>query len=179
MRCGRFKQTLLDFKETPHPIRHEDRQIQQVTVSFDVVHGETDPQIGMIFLVVLGKTLPADAPVGLHFNRHNRKTVGHQKIHFGLVALQSPVVGHVEALRQQGSQDKILGHSTLEFRKQLRGTNENSSAFKVYLLDIGLLRKLSKLHAEIFVSATHLFTEFKGAVDENFVQTSLLAQIRW
>jgi len=53
---------------------------------------------------------------------------------------------------------------------------ENSSAFKVYLLDIGLLRKLSKLPAEIFVSASQLFTEFKGAVAENFVLTSLLAQ---
>jgi len=53
---------------------------------------------------------------------------------------------------------------------------ENSSAFKVYLLDIGLLRKLSKLPAEIFVTATQLFTEFKGAVAENFVLTSLLAQ---
>ncbi len=53
---------------------------------------------------------------------------------------------------------------------------EDSSAFKVYLLDIGLLRKLSKLPAEIFINATHLFTEFKGAVAENFVLTSLLAQ---
>ena len=53
---------------------------------------------------------------------------------------------------------------------------ENSSAFKVYLLDIGLLRKLSKLPAEILVSASQLFTEFKGAVAENFVLTSLLAQ---
>lgn len=53
---------------------------------------------------------------------------------------------------------------------------ENSSAFKVYLLDIGLLRKLSKLPAEIFVSASQLFTEFKGAVAENFVLISLLAQ---
>ncbi len=53
---------------------------------------------------------------------------------------------------------------------------ENSSAFKVYLLDIGLLRKLSKLPAEIFVSASQLFTEFKDAVAENFVLTSLLAQ---
>jgi predicted AAA+ superfamily ATPase len=53
---------------------------------------------------------------------------------------------------------------------------ENASAFKVYLLDIGLLRKLAKLPAEIFVSASNLFTEFKGALAENFVLTSLLAQ---
>lgn len=53
---------------------------------------------------------------------------------------------------------------------------ENSSAFKIYMIDIGLLRKLAKLPAEIFVSATNLFTEFKGAIAENFVLTSLLAQ---
>lgn len=53
---------------------------------------------------------------------------------------------------------------------------ENSSAFKVYMLDIALLRKLAKLPAEIFVSSSNLFTEFKGALAENFVLTSLLAQ---
>ena len=53
---------------------------------------------------------------------------------------------------------------------------ENSSAFKVYLLDIGLLRKLSRLPAEIFMNSSNLFTEFKGAIAENFVLTSLLAQ---
>lgn len=53
---------------------------------------------------------------------------------------------------------------------------ENSSAFKVYLLDIGLLRKMSRLPAEIFINSSSLFTEFKGAIAENFVLTSLLAQ---
>ena len=53
---------------------------------------------------------------------------------------------------------------------------ENSSSFKVYMLDIGILRKLAKLPAEIFMSAANLLTEFKGAVAENFVLTSLLAQ---
>lgn len=53
---------------------------------------------------------------------------------------------------------------------------ENSSAFKVYLIDIGLLRKLAKLPPEIFMGASHLFTEFKGALAENFVLSSILAQ---
>lgn len=56
------------------------------------------------------------------------------------------------------------------------GFYENSSAFKVYMLDIALLRKLAKLPAEIFVTSSNLFTEFKGAIAENFVLTSLLAQ---
>ena len=53
---------------------------------------------------------------------------------------------------------------------------ENSSAFKVYLLDIGLLRKMSRLPAEIYLNMSNLFTEFKGAVAENFVLNSILSQ---
>jgi hypothetical protein len=53
---------------------------------------------------------------------------------------------------------------------------EDSSAFKVYMLDIGILRKLAKLPAEIFLNAADILTEFKGAVAENFVLTSLLLQ---
>lgn len=56
------------------------------------------------------------------------------------------------------------------------GFYENSSAFKVYMIDIALLRKLAKLPAEIFVSSSNLFTEFKGAIAENFVLNALLAQ---
>jgi len=53
---------------------------------------------------------------------------------------------------------------------------ENSSAFKVYLLDIGLLRKMSRLPAEIYLNMSNLFTEFNGAVAENFVLNSILSQ---
>ena len=44
------------------------------------------------------------------------------------------------------------------------------------MLDIGFLRKLSRLPAEVFISPVKMFTEFKGAIAENIVLTSLLAQ---
>jgi len=53
---------------------------------------------------------------------------------------------------------------------------EDTTCFKIYMLDIGLLRKLSRLPADVFIAPGKMFTEFKGAIAENVVLTSLLAQ---
>lgn len=53
---------------------------------------------------------------------------------------------------------------------------EDTTAFKAYILDVGLLRKLAHLPAEVLLSSNEMFTEFKGAVAENQVLVSLLAQ---
>jgi len=53
---------------------------------------------------------------------------------------------------------------------------DDLSAFKIYLSDIGLLRKLSKLPPEIIFHNSSLFTEFKGAMTENTVLQSLIVQ---
>lgn len=50
------------------------------------------------------------------------------------------------------------------------------TAFKVYLLDIGLLRQLSNIHPAIIQFGDSLFTEFKGAFAENFILQSLVKQ---
>ena len=53
---------------------------------------------------------------------------------------------------------------------------EDVSAFKIYLSDIGLLRRLSQLAPTAFGEGNRLFTEFKGALTENFVLQTLLTQ---
>lgn len=53
---------------------------------------------------------------------------------------------------------------------------EDTTAFKVYLLDIALLRYLAGLPREIIVAQSDLFKEFKGAIAENFVLYTLLAR---
>jgi uncharacterized protein len=50
------------------------------------------------------------------------------------------------------------------------------SAFKIYLLDIGLLRLQTKLDPLIFKEGNRLFTEFKGALTENYILQSLTTQ---
>jgi predicted AAA+ superfamily ATPase len=53
---------------------------------------------------------------------------------------------------------------------------DDVSAFKIYLCDVGLLRRLAQLPAEIFSTESALYTEFKGAMAENQVLQSLLSQ---
>lgn len=48
-----------------------------------------------------------------------------------------------------------------------------SEYFKVYHFDVGLLRKQSQLNFQVFIEGNRLFSEFKGALTENFVMQSL------
>ena len=53
---------------------------------------------------------------------------------------------------------------------------DDLSAFKIYLADVGLLRRLAHLAPTAFGESNRLFTEFKGALTENFVLQALLTQ---
>ncbi|MFT3949941.1 MAG: AAA family ATPase [Agriterribacter sp.] len=53
---------------------------------------------------------------------------------------------------------------------------DDLSAFKLYLLDVGLLRRLSGLHPSAVSEGNRLFSEFKGALTENFVLQHLVSQ---
>ena len=50
------------------------------------------------------------------------------------------------------------------------------TAFKIYLPDVGLLRRLAQLYPVAIVEGNRLFTEFKGALTENYILTSLVQQ---
>lgn len=53
---------------------------------------------------------------------------------------------------------------------------DDLSAFKLYVSDTGLLRRLAKLSPETILSGSSLYTEFKGAMAENFVLQSLVTR---
>lgn len=48
-----------------------------------------------------------------------------------------------------------------------------SRAYKIFLLDVGLLGAMAHLPPKVIVEGNRLFTEFKGALTENFVAQSL------
>jgi uncharacterized protein len=50
------------------------------------------------------------------------------------------------------------------------------TAFKLYLVDVGLLRRLALLAPSAFSEGNRLFTEFKGALSENYVLQALQNQ---
>ncbi len=49
------------------------------------------------------------------------------------------------------------------------------SSFKIYLNDVGLLRKKTDLDSKVIVEGNKLFQEFKGALTENYVLQTLVA----
>ena len=53
---------------------------------------------------------------------------------------------------------------------------DDIAAFKIYMVDVGLLRRLAQLAPAAFGEGNRLFTEFKGALTENFVLQTLLTQ---
>lgn len=53
---------------------------------------------------------------------------------------------------------------------------DDLSAFKLYLVDVGLLRRLAQLAPTAFGEGNRLFTEFKGALTENYVLQTLINQ---
>ncbi len=53
---------------------------------------------------------------------------------------------------------------------------DDLSAFKIYLVDVGLLRRLAQLAPTAFGEGNRLFTEFKGALTENYVLQTLITQ---
>ncbi len=49
------------------------------------------------------------------------------------------------------------------------------SAFKIYACDIGLLRRLARLNADVIIAPTAGYIEFKGALAENAILQSLVS----
>ena len=50
----------------------------------------------------------------------------------------------------------------------------DDTSFKLYMADIGILRKLSKLPYEVILDATPNYKEFKGSLTENYVLCELV-----
>jgi len=53
---------------------------------------------------------------------------------------------------------------------------DDLSAFKLYLADVGLLRRLSLLAPSAFGEGNRLFVEFKGALSKNYILQALMNQ---
>lgn len=53
---------------------------------------------------------------------------------------------------------------------------QDLAIFKIYFLDLGLLRSKARLAPNAIIHPTALFSEFKGALAENYVLQSLISQ---
>jgi len=53
---------------------------------------------------------------------------------------------------------------------------DDLSAFKLYGFDVGLVRRMARLSPMAYAEGNRLFTEFKGALTENYILQSLVTQ---
>ena len=51
------------------------------------------------------------------------------------------------------------------------------NAFKVYMADIGLMTAMADLNAHVLIEGNRIFTEFKGALTEQYVLQQLIAEL--
>lgn len=51
------------------------------------------------------------------------------------------------------------------------------SAFKIYMVDVGLLSAMGELSAQVIVEGNRIFTEFKGAMTEQYILQQLISQL--
>ena len=79
----------------------------------------------------------------------------------------------VEWLTLSGLVNRVFEVSTI---RQPLSSCKNSSAFKLYLSDSGLLRTKFRLASNTLLQGDKLFTEFKGVLTENYVLQSLVRQ---
>ena len=54
---------------------------------------------------------------------------------------------------------------------------QDTSAFKLYILDVGILGAMTRLDEKILLEGNEIFTEFKGSFTEQFVLTELKSNI--
>lgn len=93
---------------------------------------------------------------------------------------------HVKAGKRSSELEDALEwlvDAGLVYRLELATTPElplsfyaNASYFKVYMADVGLLRKKSGISHKTIMEDSELYKNFKGAFTENFVLTELLTQ---
>lgn len=50
-------------------------------------------------------------------------------------------------------------------------------AFKIYMLDVGLLLAMTDLDASVIIDGNRIFTEFKGALKEQYVLQQMIAEL--
>ncbi len=53
----------------------------------------------------------------------------------------------------------------------------DATSFKLYLCDVGLLRRLARLPAQVVLESSGIYTEFKGVMTENYVLGELVKHV--
>lgn len=106
---------------------------------------------------------------------HRQLAKENKKFIFSAIRQSARGRDYEEAIRWLLDAGLIYQSHLVETPKFPLSVYANSSIFKIFLADVGLLGAQSNLSAQILIDGDLLFTEFKGALTENYVAGELIA----
>lgn len=106
---------------------------------------------------------------------HRQLAKENKKFIFAAIRKSARGRDYEEALEWLVDAGLILKSHLVESPKFPLSAYADSSSFKIFLADVGLLGAQSNLSPQTIIEGDLLFTEFKGALTENFVAQELLA----
>lgn len=107
--------------------------------------------------------------IPIHLGKENKKFV------FSAIKKSARAREYEEALQWLLDAELIYKVSSIKAPRLPLTSYGDHEAFKIFLLDVGLLGAMSHLPARVIVEGDHLFTEFKGSFTENYVAQALKA----
>lgn len=107
--------------------------------------------------------------IPIHLAKENKKFI------FSAIKKSARARDYEEALQWLIDAELIYKSHQITAPKLPLKHYDNNEAFKVFLLDVGLLTAMCRLPARVIVEGDLLFVEFKGALTENYVAQALKA----
>jgi len=107
--------------------------------------------------------------IPVHLGKENKKFI------FSAIKKSARARDYEDALQWLIDAGLVYRVSQISAPKVPLSSYGDHEAFKVYLLDIGLLGAMCRLPARVLVEGSQLFVEFKGAFTENYVAQALEA----
>lgn len=109
---------------------------------------------------------------------HRQLAKENKKFIFSAIRQSARGRDYEEAIQWLLDAGLIYKSSLVETPKFPLSAYADTHAFKVFLLDVGLLGAQSNLSSHTVIEGSHLFTEFKGSLTENFIAQELVAAKR-
>ena len=105
--------------------------------------------------------------IPIHLGKENKKFI------FSAIKKSARARDYEEALQWLLDAELIYKVSSIKAPRLPLTSYSDHEAFKIYLLDVGLIGAMCRLPARVIVEGDKLFTEFKGSLTENYVAQAL------
>lgn len=158
---GGMPEVVLSFSESQNWQEVRDIQLE-ILNSYDRDFSKHAPQEIVPRIRQLWKSIPAQ------LSRENRKFI------YGLVKEGARAREYEIALQWLFDSGLIYRVNCVSAPRIPLKSYEDSSAFKIFMVDIGLLGAMSDLDEETIVKGNDIFTEFKGALTEQYALQQLI-----